>query len=296
MRKMKIWGGAIVLALVATACGTVGKTAPDQIAIHYSDGMWENQEFKDCLQPSKRERTGMGDVYYYYPANQRFLDATGGPNKDFDPITVVSKDNVELRIPITVNFFLKTEDCNVLRTFHEQVGRRFEAWMGEGDTKTSDGWKRMLDVIIRQPLDTTLDRIAQGYNWRDLYNDPQAKTEIERQVNEQIATLVKRQTNNEEFFRNWSALVQKPTPVNQDLANAIAAEQNSVADARAREAKARADRAAAEAQVAVARAEAAKERELIKVLGLEGYLRLKAIQAGMNPFQPQYGQPVKETP
>jgi len=187
-------------------------------------------------------------------------------------------------VPVSITFTLKT-DCDTLRRFHETIGNRYQAYM-DGD-QTSEGWRKMLRIVVQAPLDTTMDRIAQGYDWRRLYNDPAAKADIERQVNEQIAQIVARQTNGEEFFTGWSALVQKPTPTNAQLTEAIAAEQNNVAQANAARAKAEADLAAANAQVAVQEAEANKRRADIAGYGsVEEYNRAQAIEKGLNPYQP----------
>lgn len=279
----------VVLAMALSGGCSVVSTEPDQVALAYEDGPLESKKFGGCYASSKREFDGPYDKHFLYPTNQRFVDATGGEQSDFPAIRVVSRDNVELAVPITINFFLNTE-CQQLRRFHESVGSRFRAYMD--DDELSPGWTRMLDVIIRQPLDTTLDRIAQNYPWRSLYNDPEVKVAIEKAVNENIEAIVRRQTNNNDFFNNWSALIQKPTPTNDDLVRAIAAEQTNVANAQAAEAKAKADRAAAEAQVAVQRAEAAKIAERVRVIGIQGYLQELAIEKGINPFQPSYGAAV----
>lgn len=274
-----------VLAVSATGCASVS-TAADQVALHYEGGAFSSKKFADCVPVSKKDYAGPGDSFYTYPTNQRIFEATGQKDADGDVIKVVSKDNVELAVPVSVNFTLNT-DCKTLRKFHETIGNRYQAYM-DGD-QTSDGWRRMLRIVVQQPLDTTLDRIAQQYEWRDLYNNPEVKTAIEKQVNDSIAQIVKRQTNNEEFFGGWSALIQKPTPTNEDLAKAIAAEQNNVAQANAARAKAEADLAAAKAQLAVQQAEANKQRALIAGYGsVEAYLKSLCIEKGCNPYQPTY--------
>ncbi len=289
MKKARIIGiGSIVvvviLVITVASSFTNVSTAADQVALHYRGGPLSSKKFADCVPISTRKWHGPGDRHYLYPTNQRIFEATGAKNSDGDVIKVVSKDNVELSVPVSINFTLKS-DCQTLRRFHETLGNRYLAFM-EGDT-TSDGWRNMLRIVVQQPLDTTLDRIAQNYEWRKLYNDPAVKSEIERQVNEQIASIVKRQTNNEEFFHGWSALVQKPIPTNADLVQAIAAEQNNVAQANAARAKAEADEAAARAQVAVARADADKRQaEIAGYGGIEQYLKAKCIERGCNPYQP----------
>lgn len=287
MKKKALTGGVVGIALLATSgCSTVN-TVSNQVALHYEGGAFSSTKFKDCVPASTKQRNGPGDTYAYYPTDQRFVDATGGDKADFGAITVVSKDNVEMQIPITLNFYLRT-DCKTLRKFHETIGKRFHAYTGS-DENTGSGWKDMLRVVVYQPMDTTLDRIAQEYPWRSLYNDPSVKTTIEKAVNENIEAIVRRQTNNEDFFDNWSALVQKPTPKNQALSEAIAAEQNSVAQAQAAKAKAEADIATARAQKALAEAEAAKKRaEIAGFGGIDAYLKAQCIAQGCNPYQPTY--------
>lgn len=274
----------VVLAAIAGASLTNVSTAADQRALHYKGGALSSKKFASCVPASTRAWHGPGDKHYLYPTNQRIFEATGVAGSDGEVIKVVSKDNVELSVPVSINFTLKT-DCDTLRRFHEVLGNRYQAYM-DGDS-TSAGWRNMLRIVVQQPLDTTLDRIAQNYEWRKLYNDPVVKAELERQVNEQIASIVKRQTNNEEFFTNWSALVQKPTPTNVELVQAIAAEQNNVAQANAARAKAEADEAAARAQVAVAVADAEKRKaEILGYGGIEQYLKARCIERGCNPYQP----------
>jgi hypothetical protein len=289
VNKGRAIGSAVVVlvllsGVMVAASLTSVSTAADQVALHYEGGPLSSRRFADCVPVSTRRWHGPGDAHYLYPTNQRIFEATGARGADGDVIKVVSKDNVELSVPVSINFTLKT-DCETLRHFHEVLGNRYQAYMN-GD-RTSDGWRTMLRIVVQQPLDTTLDRIAQNYEWRRLYNDPAVKAEIERQVNEQIAGIVQRQTNNEEFFVGWSALVQKPTPTNADLVQAIAAEQNNVAQANAARAKAEADEAAARAQVAVARADADKRKaEIAGYGGVEDYLKAKCIERGCNPYQP----------
>jgi regulator of protease activity HflC (stomatin/prohibitin superfamily) len=285
MKKILAVIVAVVGLMFMTGCSSVS-TAADQVALHYEGGSFSSKKFAGCVPTSKKDYAGPGDSFFVYPTNQRFVDATGGDNSDFGAITVVSKDNVEMRIPVTLNFYLRT-DCDTLRSFHETVGNRFQAYM-DGDT-TGDGWKNMLRVTVYQPMDTTLDRIAQQYNWRDLYNKPEVKAEIEKSLNENIEAIVRRQTNNRDFFNNWSALVQKPTPTNAELSNAIAAEQNNVESAQAAKAKAEADIATARAQKALAEAEAAKKRaEIAGYGGFENYNKNQAVEKGLNPYQPTY--------
>ncbi len=286
---------AIVLVSTAavsalTACSQVS-TAPDKVALHYKAGPLSSTEFENCVNPSTREVNGPGDLYYSYPVNQRTFDASDAPGADSKPITIVSKDNVEMSVPVSITLTL-VSDCDTLRTFHERLGNRYAAYFTDDDTTGPEGWGRLLNFGVGKPVDTNLDRAAQQFEWRKLWNDPATKTAIEKQLEESLEQSIDQQTGGH-FFEVNNVLIQKPTPTNAVLVQNVAAEQASVAKARSAEAEANAQKAAAEAQVAVARAEAAKIQERIKVLGRDGYLRELEIEAqqaaiakGLNPYPP----------
>lgn len=296
-RIFGVIAGVIALAFVATGCSSVS-TDTDQVALHYEGGQFSSRTFSSCVPVSKKSWFGPGDHYYVYPTSQRVYDATGREGAESQPFKVVSKDNAELTIPVSVNFTLKTA-CDgkksILVKFHNAFGNRYHAYWDSGDSsdEVPAGWITLLNKVMGQPLDTTLDRIAQEYNWRDLWNNPQVKLEIEKQINENLATLVKRQTGGVQYFEGFSALVQKPEPTNPDLTAAISSEQAGVAQANSAKAQADADTAKAQAQVAVAKAEAAKKQaEIDGFGGIENYLKFQCIQAGCNPYQPSYGSAV----
>jgi len=97
------------------------------------------------------------------------------------------------------------------------------------------------------------------------------------------------QTAKDEYFEGISVLVGKPSPVNADLAAAVASEQTNVAKAKSAEAQANADAAKARAEVAVSKADAAKrEAEVAGYGGIEGFLKYTALKEGLNPWQPTY--------
>jgi hypothetical protein len=284
----------IASVMLLSSCATAS-TGADMIALHYKGGATQAKKFENCLPPSSRSGFDPGDAYYGYPVRQVSYDATGSESSESEQFKVVSNDGAELYVPVTVTFNLIT-DCETLRKMHETIGSRYSAYYdASGSTSDSnEGWVDMLNFVIGKPLDATLDRVAQQYNWRDIWNDPKVKAEMERAVNDSIDDLVNRQAGGE-FFTNFSVLVQKPDPVNNGLKNAIAQEQTKVAQAKAQELQARADKARAEAQEAVAKAEAANKRAAIEGFKLQGmsadeameaYLKSQAIAKGINPWQP----------
>ncbi|WP_104108316.1 SPFH domain-containing protein [Nocardioides sp. 616] len=277
--------GLVVVALLITLAfvrPTSVSTAPDQVALHYSDGAFTPKRFKDCVESSRRQWDGPGDRHYSYPSSQTNFVFDDG-DSDGAPITFVTKDGIEMTVEGVANLMLNT-DCDALRGFHDLIGNRYVAYM-DGDER-SPGWNRMLSVYIARPLDTAIDRAGQKYTYTDLYTDPNVKAQWEADVVAALPDLVNRQTDGEvDFFENFAITLQKPEPP-QAIKDALIAQQEAVARARASEAEAAAKQKAAEAQVAVEKAEAAKIQERINVLGRDGYLRQYAIDKGLNPYQP----------
>lgn len=272
---------AAAALLLLTGCSQVS-TAPDQVALHYEGGSFSSKKFKDCVEPSNRQIDGPGDSHFAYPASQRNF-VFGGPEADGKPITFVTKDGIEMSVTGVANFLLNTE-CQDLRKFHELIGNRYAAYM-DGDT-TGDGWLRVLNVYIYRPLDTAIDRASQQYTYIELYNDPAKKAQWEKETLDALPGLVDRQTDGDvAFFQNFALTLQKPNPPGS-IKQALVEQQAAVARARSAEAEASAREAAAKAQKAVAAAEAAKIQERIKVLGVDGYLKERAIEKGINPYQP----------
>lgn len=295
-----------ILALVLTGCASAS-TPADLKGVHYSGGRTQAKKFKDCLEPSSRSGWDPGDKFFLYPTRQISYDATGSVDSESDRFKVVSKDNAELYVPVTVTFNLKT-DCETLRKFHETVGSRYSAFIESGsdinddDNTTSadvpNGWVKMLNYVIGKPLDVTLDRVAQDYDYRSVWNDPKVKVQMEAAVNANLQALVTRQAGGD-FFENFNVLILKPDPVDENLKAAISDEQAAVAQANAEKAKAEADTATATAQERLALAQArTKKAEIEAYGGVEAYLRYQCIQTATcgNPYRDQLlygGAPTK---
>lgn len=288
------------VGMLATGCATASNPA-DLKSVHYSGGSLSAKKFINCLDPSKRSGYDPGDGYYAYPVRQISYVADKGDDAERGRIKVVSQDNAELYVPVQLTFQLDTE-CDTLRKFHEEIGARYTAYV-EGDGKTSadmpDGWDTLLNTVIGKPLDQVLDRVAQKYPWRSVWNNPQVKAEMEKEVKDNIEALVNQQAGGD-FFTDFTVLISKPDPVDQNLVSAIAAEQAGVAQANADKAKAEADavtaKAKAEADIATAKAQTVLAEQQAKVKraeiagygGIDNYLRHEAIAGGQNPFQPTY--------
>ena len=157
------------------------------------------------------------------------------------------------------------------------------------DGKPTEGWNLVLDKILGNSLDTTLDEVAKAYPWRALYNDAAAQNALQAAVSENLQGVVDDVAKGEFFTNIKVATMKKPVPTNGDLKDAIAAEQAAVATAQSAEAKAKAEEAQAKAEVAVAEAKAKKQAAEIAGYGsFENYALAQAILANLNPFQPTY--------
>lgn len=296
----KLWIMLAGAALVLTGCA-MPSTQADETFVHKGGGITEGHEDKGCVPPATREVnwfTGMGDDMYAYPYNQRVFDFRGVKGSDHAPFEVVSKDGQTLSIPGTMPFLLNT-DCTVLQKFHDRIGNRYHAYME--DDQTGQGWTDVLNFYMAPPLDASLDRLAKQYTWNELRSDPSIKDKINVEVARTVGTLIDNLTEGDEhFFLSYAPLILQPIAP-ETLVASVRSQEESIIQAKAVETKAKADAAAAEAaanaqvkqktaELAVARIEAEKQLVLIRSYGgAEAYSRYLAIQKGINPWQPTYG-------
>ena len=286
----------LFVGFVLSSCATASAPA-DLMGVHYAGGAMSAKKFIDCLEPSNRSGFDPGDGYYFYPTRQISYEASQEKNSERGRFTVVSDDNAELYVPIRVTMQLDTK-CETLRKFHEEIGARYNAYIEDGNDSSDypQGWIDLLNDVVGKPLDATVDRVAQKYEWREVWNNEEVRVEMEYEIEQSIEGMVNAQSGGD-FFTDFTVLVNKPDPVNPALKDAIANEQTKVADGQAREAEAKADKAVAEAQEAVKRAEAANKRAEIEGYRLDGmtnkealeaYLESLRIAAGLNSEQPTY--------
>ena len=283
-RRVVIAFVAIFAALTLTGCGVATQASIKKLQV--GAGPLDNPQVKGCIEPGVLRKTPTNDDYYAYPVSDRDMDATGQAGSDFDMITAISSDNAEMAIPVIIRFNMVTE-CDTLGKFFKAYGQRYSAYLNDDGTAT-EGWRLMLRKLMYDPTDALLDDVAKNYEWRELYNDASAQTELQEQLTDNIQSIVEKNARGI-YFENFTVLVKKPVPTNPDLVNAIASEQAEVGKAQAAEARARAQKIQAEAEVAVAKAQAEKQQAEIEGFGgYENYSRSQAIQKGLNPFQPTY--------
>ncbi len=240
----------VALLLLATGCTSVS-AGPDEIGLHYSGGSFTSQNFEECFGPSKRVVDGPGDSHPMYPFGQRtFTFDSSSKDKDTDDLAVLSKDNVVMTVRGVATFDF-VRDCEKVRKFHEQIGRKYAA-------DNEEGWNTMLDTYLRQPLDRAMDAASQGVPYRDLYNSPEAKQAWEASVALLAPQFVKEQAG-DEYFANFGVTLQRPVP------------PDSIIDALNNEQKAVAENQAQLQRNAQIQTELKSIEELVRVLGPQGY-------------------------
>jgi hypothetical protein len=230
-------GGLAALALLGTlltACSTVS-TEPDQIALHYADGSFSSKTYDACVPVSTRQNTNSpGDKYYKYPTGQRTFKFNADGDAEKPNFVAVSKDNQQVVFTGVLTFNLNT-DCadtddwkgGVLRKFHENIGRKYGAYMDDDGT-LSGGWDNMLRTYMGQPLQQILNNTAQQYAWLALYNDAATRQKVEQEINKKLADAIRAMTGLKEtdqpYFENFSLTLQKPD-VDEKLKDALASVQ-----------------------------------------------------------------------
>ena len=275
---------AIVPLMFVTACGV--STPPDETKLQIGAGPFEDPKIKGCVPPGEKRTSPTNDEYISYPVSGRDYDAGTTEGGDSGPITVISKDNTEMAIPVRITWDFES-DCKTLEAFYKLYNRYGAELNDEG--QMTDGFRNVLAKVLGNSLDTTLDEIAKNYTWRELYNDAAAQNALQASLDENLQAVVDEVAKGK-FFTNINvATLKKPIPTNQDLKDAIAAEQAAVATAQSAEAKARATKAQAEAETATAKAEAAKQQAIIEGYGgFDNFAEIEAIRGGLNPYQPTY--------
>jgi hypothetical protein len=258
----------------------------------------------ECLKPSETKNE-LNNTVFKFPARQIAWNASSDPNvkPNRGPYVVVAsaKAPAEMDVPVSVTFDL-TQDCEKLKKFYSEFAAGYSGTLND-DGSESDGWKALVAHVIGQPLQDTLNGVAQKYTWQEIWNNEDVRAEFRQEIDKNLPAASKARTNGVEYFSDFQVTVLKPTPVNAGLKQAIEEQQRlvqvaqatqaqGVAEAAATEAKANADVAAAEAQTRAAVQKALAQQAEINGYGsVDAYLHALAIKQGINPFQPTYVVP-----
>lgn len=259
MKKNKMALLAAVLAggLVITGCSTV-TTEPDQQALRYSNPNFGAKEFQQHYGPSQYDMSSIMNDSYTYPAGQRvyaFLPEGG----DTNVLTPTTKDGITLQVAGSVRFAL-TDDPDMLKEFHERVGLRMAAYEDEG-------WREVLKVYLRAPIERALNDATQGLSWSAIYSDPKIKADWEKRVGELLPQYVEQAVGGP-YFDSFGVTLQKPM-LPEELEKALRDTQVAVEQTRAQEER--------NSQVS---SELESIERLVDVLGPDGYNTYQAIKDG----------------
>lgn len=275
MRLSTVLAGVLVAGVTLTACSV--NTELDEAAVVYMGAMGAATKFVKCIAPGKRDDVDATHNTWTYPAGQQTFTMNEGG--DAGPLTVVSKDNVELVVPAQVTFALNIS-CPVLQQFHERIGRKNHAYLygtGIEESQQSDeGWRKVLAFYLKAPLDRAMDAAAQEFGWQKLYNDPPTKQAWEKRVGELAAKFMV-ETGGGQFFcqplfagagdcGSITLTIQKPQPPAGHVAALGQAEANRVANAAQKELNAKIT------------TELSAIRDLVKELGPLGTVLWRAVE------------------
>ena len=235
MNKTAVALGISMALLSGCSYASVG--AGEQAVV--VDGYWmipTDPTVKGCIEPENSQNEITNEVYRY-PARQISWDATGDPGSERGPYVVVSnaKAPADMNVPVVVTFDL-TSDCEKLKQFHRDFGTKYNGWLNDDGT-VSAGWVELLNYVIGQPLQDTLNGVAQKYTWQQIWNDEQARAEFRNALLTSLPNASRARTNGVDFFTNFQVTVLMPTPVNPELKAAIEREQAAIQNAQATQAQ-----------------------------------------------------------
>jgi len=266
--RYRIPAATLTLAAVLTGCSSMS-TDVDEVGLQYENGVISNVSFDHCIDPGQRSWDGPGDDHYRYPAGQRTYDFGTGDTQDGGPLALIAAGSgeqgantqVQLAQVGTLTFELNT-DCDVLRAFHETIGRKYGA--------SSDGlsnWSGFMETYLRGPLQRSLTEAAQGIDWKTIYSDATVRKNIETRVNELLPGYVNALAGGD-YFTGFAVQLSTPT-LPEDLTAALQATQVAIEQSQAQ----------AQRNIQV-QTELQSIRELVAVLGPDSYVQYQAIKDG----------------
>jgi hypothetical protein len=286
--KAKVIGGlilAVIAIIVLFNIFNFADTDANKIGLHYGGGVIEDKKFKSIIPPgSTNKLIGPGDTVYDYPIDQRsyIIGGDGADTDAADEVTVVSKDNVRLGVRVQVYFTLN-RDKDVIKSFHERIGLKTEAY-------EPDGWTDMLQSYFRPQIDRALAAVATNYNWAELYNNEAKKSAFQTAAAREFTRLLPAAVGGDYFCGpsyngnnacgELSFTIQKPTPLDKGIIDGLEAKQ------RAELAKATQEQKNQQVNV-----ELQSVKQQVAMLGAQGYLLKTAIESGNIQFMviPQNG-------
>jgi hypothetical protein len=207
-----VLAGAAALAVLASAGCSKAVTDSQQQAIRYTGGAVNSAEnFKTCQSGPKQEYGSWGDNVYYYPAGQRTFAFTDDEKAfpETGPLGVATKDKQEMKVRGLITFHLTT-NCDILKRFHENIGKTKEADFVKGSF-SDDGWSELLSLYFTAPINSIADTIGLGYTWTEMYSNSEIQTKFEDGIKDKLGAAINAKLG-EDVITIDAVDVQRPEP------------------------------------------------------------------------------------
>lgn len=168
---MKNTARVVAIALLLGLLAACGATKADTVGLKYNEGPIEGESFDKVVEPGSGKQFLWNDKIKQLPIGKRDYtacvipegkEAGGDDTCDGPPIRVAAKGGGEVDISLGVSFKLATGDADQLRKFYEDVCKKFSC-----DGK--DGWKNMLRVNFRAPIEQAVQQQVRNYTVNELY-------------------------------------------------------------------------------------------------------------------------------
>ena len=297
-----------ILFGVISACGFSGdqRTDPSYRTLRYEGGDFSGSKFKECM--GDGEKIASNDKFYSYPTTQRedVWDSNnfeaGNKSADNTDLVLTDKNGVTVNAKVKVDFFLNTscEPVTVdgkeykggtLQAFHELIGKTRGAYFNVGKSGTnaySSGWIWAMTNYISNPLENQLNVEARQTTADAMWLDSAEKTKMENELEAKLPALINAGMETDlDFYKIANIQITSLTP-GDDYLDLFKKRQTAKIDAQTAQINKHSRVVGAEADAAVKCADVLGYRlsGMSYTDAVNAYLKAKAIEAGMNPFQP----------
>jgi regulator of protease activity HflC (stomatin/prohibitin superfamily) len=156
-----------VLVFIPYACVGASAVSPmDKYTLVYQGGPLDGRNFERMVDPGTgRFWKGNLQSIYMYPSTQRTYVVANEPDvgdvKGGDAVVVNCKGGNKVTLEMALSFVMVPEN---LQRFHEMLGLKYGAW-------SEEGWDKMLEEQVRQPLETAFQDEAKKYTNIEAINE-----------------------------------------------------------------------------------------------------------------------------
>lgn len=180
---------AVVIAVIGAIGGTIywfgskASSETNETCVVYTGGPFDAKKYQEILPPGSTNKTiGWGSTTYCYRNDQRSFIGSADPGADTTPVSVVGKgdgsEDAAGQLAVTLDYnlyFTLNTNPDVLKQFHEEIGRKTSAW-------TEEGWNEMLRDYFRPQVTRAMQNAAGNYSYIDLYSNPTVRAKYQADV------------------------------------------------------------------------------------------------------------------